>query len=263
MSNDVLVKFVLSEIPQTMIDRYYMSVSGKSSAIAFEEEVEFLTDKLTSLNFDAFKDVKQKAKNGSAEAIEKERKKAVVGLYLTIIYKITKELVKINALYTIAISCLERDSSQYGFGIVKEEPNYIELTQHFIKEGYINKKESKYISANISKFNNNIFRKYRNNIAHLNAVTKACEYIEKIEKIDSYFALYHFIIQNCLKDDKSIRTNSDGIKTAFKNIDTNKRYSKDLVKILNTPFAYNLPRYKNLSIKELFYRKQTLEKQIK
>ena len=29
-------------------------------------------------------------------------------------------------------------------------------------------------------------------------------------------------------------------------------YCKDFVKALNVPFAYNLPRYKNLSINELF-----------
>ena len=29
-------------------------------------------------------------------------------------------------------------------------------------------------------------------------------------------------------------------------------YSKDLVKALNTPFGYNLARYKNLSIEALF-----------
>ena len=42
-------------------------------------------------------------------------------------------------------------------------------------------------------------------------------------------------------------------------------YCKDFVKALNVPFAYNLPRYKNLSINELFdmndYKPNLLKKQ--
>ena len=45
--------------------------------------------------------------------------------------------------------------------------------------------------------------------------------------------------------------------------DKHHTYCKDLVKALNTPFGYNLPRYKNLSICELFdrnnYNKNTAE----
>ncbi|MBO4501142.1 MAG: hypothetical protein J5760_02775, partial [Clostridia bacterium] len=37
-------------------------------------------------------------------------------------------------------------------------------------------------------------------------------------------------------------------------------YNKDLVKALCVPFAYNLPRFKNLSIEILFDRNETREK---
>ena len=43
----------------------------------------------------------------------------------------------------------------------------------------------------------------------------------------------------------------------FDNLDKYGTYVKDFVKALNIPFAYNYPRYKNLSIDELFDKNNT------
>ena len=51
--------------------------------------------------------MKQQAKG--RENVAKERAKAVIGLYLTVMYLLVKNLVNVNARYVIAIHCLERD----------------------------------------------------------------------------------------------------------------------------------------------------------
>lgn len=38
----------------------------------------------------------------------------------------------------------------------------------------------------------------------------------------------------------------------------NHGYTKDFVKALNSPFGYNIPRFKNLSIEQLFDRNEYL-----
>lgn len=49
----------------------------------------------------------------------------------------------------------------------------------------------------------------------------------------------------------------------FASIDQYGTYCKDMVKALNVAFAYNLPRYKNLSIEELFDKNRPGEKTAK
>ena len=50
-------------------------------------------------------------------------------------------------------------------------------------------------------------------------------------------------------------------KQYWKLVKKYKTYCKDYVKALNVPFAYNLARYKNLSINELFDRNNYLPKE--
>lgn len=114
-----------------------------------------------------------------------------------------------------------------------------------------------------------MFVKYRNSIAHLNAVRKASKYINDIRGFDTYFELYHYIMQRDLKDilekiaEGAAKETEEGqkqdelLKTYFDNLDKYGTYVKDFVKALNIPFAYNYPRYKNLSIDELFDKNNT------
>jgi hypothetical protein len=98
---------------------------------------------------------------------------------------------------------------------------------------------------------------YRNIAAHLTAIRNCDEFISGISKIDSYFALYQYLIQ------KQIEKKVPGDNKRFSEVsryfaDLNKwnTYVKDMVKALNAPFGYNIPRFKNLSIDALFDRNE-------
>ena len=95
--------------------------------------------------------------------------------------------------------------------------------------------------------------------------------IKPLRKVSSYYALYHYLVQRTLVN-QFIYDSSCNAKDSQGNIldhmiaeNVNHKivqfmdltcgygsYCKDLVKALNVAFLYNLPRYKNLSVKELF-----------
>ena len=106
---------------------------------------------------------------------------------------------------------------------------------------------------------------FRNHIEHFNAVTNAYKYVDSF-KGNSYYALFNYVTQKILFDqmNKSLRERLvkelEYINNAKEYIDRKGNYSKDLLKILCMPLAYNLPRYKNLTIEELFYSKENNEK---
>ena len=141
VSNMPLVKFVLSRMPESQIERYYSSVINGQDDLSNDKKITALAKKITTMDFEQFENVQQKVKLKSKEAIEKERLKALVGLYLTVAYLITKNLVKINARYSIAISCHERDTQIFEINHMTnpatKEPvqPYITLTEKFIDEG--------------------------------------------------------------------------------------------------------------------------------
>lgn len=317
-SNKELVKFVLERISKDssgiskIINRYYVSVNAgkdgkpkdikEAEKIPLKTKIKDLTDIIADMNFEQFEDVKQKmpkTKKNSKEAqkeykIEnqkKERYKAVIGLYLTVLYLITKNLVKINARYTIAISYLERDTQFFGIDIrdmsdtdKRPKQPYITLAYNFVgtyvndKGGHI-KKSMQYIVNN-----DRFYREYRHMIAHLEAITFAYKYVNSdnknicVNEITSYYQLYHTILQlrlserlrenykKDLLDELKEKVEAEANKMGLPNQQKEYRgiwfllykavqkgsYSKNLVCILNTPFAYNLARYKNLSLEYLF-----------
>lgn len=288
-SNRNVVKFVLKTIPEAQIDRYY-----NSCGLPFEEDnniqIEKLSEIITNIDYIEFLDVQQSYKNE-----DKSQKQAVVTLYLTILYILTKNLVNVNSRYVIAVHCLERDSTLYGIdklGKYKDKetkekfpPKYHKLTQYFIdnryfdrkkkdrKNGeYISKKISGYIEKNMKNYIEceqietlvkyrstevDMFINYRNSIAHLNTVRKASKYIKDIKYFGTYFELYHYIMQRYLKDKIKLKGENNVLEGYFDNLGKYGTYVKDFVKTLNVPFAYNYPRYKNLSIDELFDKNNT------
>ena len=226
---------------------------------------------IKNISFDDFKNVKQQAKG--RENVAKERAKAVIGLYLTVMYLLVKNLVNVNARYVIAIHCLERD-----FGLYKEiipelasknlKNDYRILSQTlcelcdnrdespnlFLKK---NKRLRKCVEVDINNADSSMTRKYRNCIAHLTVVRELKEYIGDIRTVDSYFSIYHYVMQRCItkreddkKQEEKIKFEDDLLK--------NHGYTKDFVKALNSPFGYNIPRFKNLSIEQLFDRNEYL-----
>ncbi len=99
--------------------------------------------------------------------------------------------------------------------------------------------------------NAGILPDFRKTIAHLNVVHKMVDYVGEIKGITSYYAFFCYVLQrmpvgnknekNALKEKYSETAKSFGT------------YSKDFMWLINLPFAYNLPRYKNLSNEQLFY----------
>lgn len=270
--NEKVVMFVLGGIPDTQIERYYkscMEVPDMNSSLKAKRSE--LARMIKNISFDDFKNVKQQAKG--RENVAKERAKAVIGLYLTVMYLLVKNLVNVNARYVIAIHCLERD-----FGLYKEiipelasrnlKNDYRILSQTlcelcddrdespnlFLKK---NKRLRKCVEVDINNADSSMTRKYRNCIAHLTVVRELKEYIGDIRTVDSYFSIYHYVMQRCItkrgddtKQEEKIKYEDDLLK--------NHGYTKDFVKALNSPFGYNIPRFKNLSIEQLFDRNEYL-----
>ncbi|MBS7206684.1 MAG: type VI-D CRISPR-associated RNA-guided ribonuclease Cas13d [Ruminococcus bicirculans] len=267
--NEKVVMFVLGGIPDTQIERYYKSCvefSDMNSSMGAKRRE--LAKIIKSISFEDFKDVKQQAKG--RENVAKERAKAVIGLYLTVMYLLVKNLVNVNARYVIAIHCLERD-----FGLYKEiipelasknlKNDYRILSQTlcelcdkspnlFLKK---NERLRKCVEVDINNADSSMTRKYRNCIAHLTVVRELKEYIGDICTVDSYFSIYHYVMQRCItkrendtKQEEKIKYEDDLLK--------NHGYTKDFVKALNSPFGYNIPRFKNLSIEQLFDRNEYL-----
>lgn len=267
--NEKVVMFVLGGIPDTQIERYYKScVEFPDMNSSLEAKRSELARMIKNISFDDFKNVKQQAKG--RENVAKERAKAVIGLYLTVMYLLVKNLVNVNARYVIAIHCLERD-----FGLYKEiipelasknlKNDYRILSQTlcelcdkspnlFLKK---NKRLRKCVEVDINNADSSMTRKYRNCIAHLTVVRELKEYIGDIRTVDSYFSIYHYVMQRCITKRENDTKQEDIIKYED-DLLKNHGYTKDFVKALNSPFGYNIPRFKNLSIEQLFDRNEYL-----
>lgn len=267
--NEKVVMFVLGGIPDTQIERYYKScVEFPDMNSSLEAKRSELARMIKNISFDDFKNVKQQAKG--RENVAKERAKAVIGLYLTVMYLLVKNLVNVNARYVIAIHCLERD-----FGLYKEiipelasknlKNDYRILSQTlcelcdkspnlFLKK---NERLRKCVEVDINNAVSSMTRKYRNCIAHLTVVRELKEYIGDIRTVDSYFSIYHYVMQRCITKRENDTKQEDKIKYED-DLLKNHGYTKDFVKALNSPFGYNIPRFKNLSIEQLFDRNEYL-----
>lgn len=267
--NEKVVMFVLGGIPDTQIERYYKScVEFPDMNSSLEAKRSELARMIKNISFEDFKNVKQQAKG--RENVAKERAKAVIGLYLTVMYLLVKNLVNVNARYVIAIHCLERD-----FGLYKEiipelasknlKNDYRILSQTlcelcdkspnlFLKK---NERLRKCVEVDINNADSSMTRKYRNCIAHLTVVRELKEYIGDIRTVDSYFSIYHYVMQRCITKREDDTKQEDKIKYED-NLLKNHGYTKDFVKALNSPFGYNIPRFKNLSIEQLFDRNEYL-----
>lgn len=89
--NEKVVMFVLGGIPDTQIERYYKScVEFPDMNSSLEAKRSELARMIKNISFDDFKNVKQQAKG--RENVAKERAKAVIGLYLTVMYLLVKIL---------------------------------------------------------------------------------------------------------------------------------------------------------------------------
>ena len=212
--------------------------------------------------------------------MKKEEQKAIIRLYLTVLYLLTKNLVYVNSRYFLAFHCVERDADITAPGKYTNKggrfdtTHYPQFAKDFIAAHRSNDdRVTKYLMKNFGNSDDWVISQFRNSVEHLNAVRDAATYINDIKSIDSYFGLYHYLMQRtleaqynyfCGKESKfgGVIISEEKInKEMLKYFSLVKRYGtycKDMVKALNVPFAYNLPRYKNLSIEELFDRNNYL-----
>ena len=181
----------------------------------------------------------------------------LVSLYLTVIYIAVKNLVKANSRYFVAYAMLDRDCGYFGLlNNAGKITDYLALSKKFIEnKTHYKPRVQKYLENNYKEAQtfNDAFSTYRNNIEHFTAITKAYKYVNDYTFSDdlSYFGLYHYVIQRNFFDSYTGVT-SEWCQRCQDNVSKFKTYSKDFVKIMNMPFAYNLARYKNLSVDYLF-----------
>ena len=275
--NKHLVKFVLDQIPHKQIDSYYNSVCTVEEP-SYKGKIQLLTKKITGLNFYSL------FENCKIPNVEKEKKKAVITLYFTIIYILVKNLVNINGLYTLALYFVERDGYFYkkicGKAIrrkVGDKYDYLLLPEIFSGSKY--RKETKNLKLPKEKDRdimkkylpndkyredyNDFFTAYRNNIVHLNIIAKLSELTKNIDKdINSYFDIYHYCTQRVMFD--YCKKNNNVVLAKMKDLAHIKSdcdefsskhtypYSSAVLRFMNLPFAYNVPRFKNLSYKKFF-----------
>ena len=282
-SNQKVVSFALEKLPDTQIERYYKNCGGAENITA-KKKAEWLAKKITGISYSVFVNVNNKANIDKADrdenAKDKAQKQALVSLYLTILYHIIKNLVYVNSRFLIGFYSLLRDTMLIkNISLDDEESkrkkngvvDYCMLTKDYVDNGKLNKHATRYLNKNIQNLyderpakdnctlidGNRLIRTYRNYVAHLTVVRNADLHIGKIRSFNSYYELYHFLLQSMLKGACSLNGSSCVSKTIqgyFDNVSKYGTYCMDFVKALNAPFGYCLARYKNLSIEPLFDR---------
>lgn len=303
ISNEKMLKFVLYDIPETQINRYYETVTGKREDVSTDGKRDALVNALKdfsgkSILEDIFcipdADYKKQVK-GSL----KEKKKAIVRLYLTVAYLITKSMVKVNTRFSIAFSMLERDA-YLKFGKVDKD-NLMALTKQYFDEANAfyeaRGKEREEICREQDPANRNqklnAWRKEGRGKAHytyhwwqclktnLDEAKKLNWYVGKSQKVYSDYrnAVAHLNVINemntylesatvtsyygfycyCMQRYLLDKNSNAEVMKVMASVKETGTYSRDLMWLLNLPLAYNLPRYKNLSSEALYYDREKVE----
>lgn len=285
--NPVMVAFVLKDIPDDQIRRYYVDL-GETRETDVNAMRAGLTQRLTGFSFEDISDVRQNDRAANQqEQREKQQKQALVRLYLTVLYLALKNLVYINSRYFLAFHCVERDRkllnpefwNNKDMDQHKYEPEYgfMAFAKQFLDQYPQKKRVAAYMDQNFANADEWAIRAYRNKIEHLDAIRNADRYIGDVKEIHSWFELYHYIMQRRIIDQFDYESKTESKKNLgtmiiskeelnpktlayFNKVNTYGSYCKDFVKALNVPFAYNLPRYKNLSVDELFDKNRPSKK---
>jgi len=262
--NKYLVEYVLHRIAKnapSQIDRYYKTITGQSDGTS-KEKIEKLTHRISQLKYSDFAAIKTKTVNPF-----REQSKALIGLYLTVLQILYKNLVNVNARYTMGFWALEKDTLLHQIPYKGHIP-LLGLVEKFLynsddpEEAWLKKSQIQIIKQNLSDLGQgkekHILIKYRNLIAHQNVIRKSHELLKDIRHVDSYFQLFHIAIQKQLNEmikDGTVNPSSK-IKDQLAWVEKNNQVSKNLLHTLNLPFAYNTARYNKLSIGDLFDRNE-------
>lgn len=272
MQSEGLVKYILRQLPESQLIRYCNTaeISYNANEPDLEAIIDELTKMLVKVELSQFLNVKQQVIEGSKQEKEKEKLKAIIGLYLTVLYLIVKSIVRINSSYTVAIGILERDTAILFPDEVNKNPKFAfsrALTDHFKNAGFLkNKNVLENINENSSLFSNYAFKQYRNNIAHLSVVRALPKYAKDFKEVNSMYDVYHYIMFKLLVnfweskgyDDakemlkKLNEKRYDGKYSIIDSVNKFKTPNRDFIHAINIPFAYNPARYNNLTSKTLF-----------
>ena len=277
------VRFVLNSIPEEQIKRYYCSCKCLNLPdVGVDEQRDYLAGLINEMSFEKIKDagrVQDKNADGVKKDSETKRKyQAVIRIYLTVMYLMLKNLVNVNARYVIGFHCLERDAALYGIklnngkyrtltvrlmgltdalspsGEIKADFNVESgMAEGALNRHLRNKRWYGLIVENLKHSDSVTVKEFRNNVAHLNAIRNIDENIKDISYVDKkcgYYSMYHYIIQRHLQ--KHTENPGKYTKQYFDNINEYKTYCSCFVKAYCTPLAYNLVRYKNLTISGQF-----------
>lgn len=280
--SEAAVGFVLSGIPDEQIERYYRACHDIADEPAFnyDEKRRYLTKVIKEMSFEKIRNAGTVQKsNASALDMDSEKKRryqAVVRLYLTVMYLMLKNLVNVNSRYVMGFHCLERDALYYDVEM-KEKCDLRNLVFELmgisdsVKSACLtgrcdpdkaenagnrylrNKRWYSIIFENLQHADKNTVREFRNTAAHLNAIRNIDENIVGIAHVNSYFELYHYIVQRHIYN-IGIKNPSDSTSEYLDKLNSFHTYNKDFVKAYCSPMAYNLVRYKNLTIDGLFDR---------
>lgn len=253
--NKIIIEYVLKTIEDKQISRYYKLISDNVD-LSKEMQIKEITDAISHIHFDDYRNVRTDVKEETPAYFDREKKKRIIGLYLTVLYLAYKNLIYVNSRYVTAFYCFERDNKMF-FPEQKQKDLYFNLKKqkrlvnYFIENRFISYKYKLILESNLKPLDNfKYFKEYRNKIVHLNILNNLDLYIDGIKKVTSYFALFHYMNQKGLCSNSNI----DDIPPKLREIDKYGSYSKDFLHMINAPFGYNIPRYKNLSIECLFDR---------
>lgn len=268
--NRKIVSFVVENLPdQVVLDYYNSCVTGKHLISLPPNARIVLVNKILNISTDALGPIRKEEREKRLtrnEIKERYKKRMLIKLYLFIIYTVQKNLVQINSRYFLAFHCVERDHSVYNCrnnSAPKELGyDYSEFATAFLKDHPSNKRSYQYRMDNIKASDPWTVRQFRNCVSHLTALRFIDRYIDDIGPFNSYYELYHYLVQRYLAEKFDEKATDEVRKDpkykkiihCFKMVKTHNSYNKDLVKLLCVPFAYNLPRYKNLTIEGLFDR---------
>lgn len=282
-----LVDFTLKEIPDAQIVRYINACKGTSiNAIAPGMRDE-LAEIIQNINFSEYKCIRQYDTSESATDIQK----ATVSLYLTVLYLMVKNLINVNTRYFIAFFCWERDSEllsarldfpkeklknkfdqytvfadcwiRYREEEIRNRIAALEGTDRVRALEHMKRNAQRslyYIKDNYANADAWAIREFRNQAEHLTAIRHADSYLDGLKKVESWFAVYHYLLQKRLLEEwqnggrqtKREKKNIEKVEEYGGKIEKCGTYCKDFVKALCISFCYNLPRYKNLCIDGLF-----------
>lgn len=280
MQSEGLVKYILRQLPESQLIRYCNTaeISYNANEPDLEAIIDELTKMLVNVELSRFLNVKQQVIKGSKQEQEREKLKAIIGLYLTVLYLIVKSIVRINSSYTVAIGILERDTAMFFPDEVKKIKDFAisrALTDRFMYAGYLKNKnvlENIRLSSSFfndtekKQFSNYAFKQYRNNIAHLSVVRALPKYAKDFKEVNSMYDVYHYIMFKLLVnfweskgyDDakemlkKLNKKRYDGKYSIIDSVNKFKTPNRDFIHAINIPFAYNPARYNNLTSKTLF-----------